>query len=557
MASLEAHRLIGTPGRWLTAGDFVSTDGCAAHELGLLGFPRAWPSAYYENQALRSLLGKKGVCRAGRVAVVRDASSEVAQYTHQIDKASLLPWQGPVNADRMQLATQLKVVEGWAVFERLELPCGESFVAMKYAWNVLPDGRWVDFSPWPSSWDQILLAESSQVQVAQKALQSSDWQLAQRLQKLHQMPVDSLQDNVLELPQDSKAGGRKNEMDVLKEELARALEEADAACLKLRMTEAKVAHLRQSQDMAPAVCKKPPTWGEQCVSVGALVEVQGAKASPDLNGERATVTRKETGGWRVRLSTGELHFLQEENLLVVDDAKERPDLTTVGTEVAGALQRPYGTIEYSLWPLVFSGFIRVRCSDHLVAQLNAQCDELLAMRNAPSHALFLQGEMKEGEQLTIRSPLPEFEEILLSCAAKLGEALIGEDDEGTNYVLDTVWTVHQMEGDYNPVHFHNNARSPFGFSSFLHLQLPPQVGQRQPAGECSSEDGGTSFIWKTDSASAEGPLECSGVLSVEMQEGYLHVFPQWVQHFVWPFRGRGERRTIAANIARLPPGMRG
>ena len=92
-----------------------------------------------------------------------------------------------------------------------------------------------------------------EVQVAQKALQSSDWQLAQRLQKLHQMPVDSLQvltlksrvakiykidhrittkpftldsncsvgsfnvcchvpgqsrleDNVLELPQDSKAG---------------------------------------------------------------------------------------------------------------------------------------------------------------------------------------------------------------------------------------------------------------------------------------------------------------------------------------------------------------
>lgn len=25
------------------------------------------------------------------------------------------------------------------------------------------------------------------------------------------------------------------------------------------------------------------------------------------------------------------------------------------------------------------------------------------------------------------------------------------------------------------------------------------------------QDGGTSFIWKTDSASAQGPLECSGV----------------------------------------------
>ena len=74
-------------------------------------------------------------------------------------------------------------------------------------------------------------------------------------------------------------------------------------------------------------------------------------------------------------------------------------------------------------------------------------------------------------------------------------------------------------------------------------------------------------------------------VSFDCQEGYLHVFPQWVlssrttrlpkklspaacvsslryllfvfscclgevQHFVWPFRGRGERRTIAANIAR-------
>eukprot|EP00913_Durusdinium_trenchii_P017900 g16819.t1 len=163
--------------------------------------------------------------------------------------------------------------------------------------------------------------------------------------------------------------------------------------------------------------------------------------------------------------------------------------------------------------------------------------------------------MTEGEQLTIQTPDPEFEEILLASAAMLGKTLIGDDDEGTTYALDTVWTVHQMEGDYNPVHFHNNARSMFGFSSFLHLQLPPQVGQRESPGEGGSEDGGTSFIWKTDSTATQGQLECPGVLSVEMQEGYLHVFPQWVQHFVWPFRGVGERRTIAANIARLPSGM--
>eukprot|EP00439_Symbiodinium_sp_Y106_P064264 s160_g10.t1 len=244
-------------------------------------------------------------------------------------------------------------------------------------------------------------------------------------------------------------------------------------------------------------------------------------------------------------STGDHPLLmleQEKRLRLVDDAKDKPDLSTFGTEVCGSLQRAYGTVEYSLWPLVFSGFVRVRCPDHLAA------------RGTPSHALFLQGEMKEGRQLTIQEPEPEYEALVLACVKMLGSALIGDDDEGTRYVLDTVWTVHQMSGDYNPVHFHNNARSPYGFSSFLHLQLPPQVGQRQNHG---SEDGGTSFIWKTDTAATEGGLECPGVLSVEMQaEGYLHVFPQWVQHFVWPFRGNGERRTIAANVARIPAGMR-
>ena len=35
----------------------------------------------------------------------------------------------------------VEVVEGWAIFERLELPCGESFVAMKYAWSATQAAR--------------------------------------------------------------------------------------------------------------------------------------------------------------------------------------------------------------------------------------------------------------------------------------------------------------------------------------------------------------------------------------------------------------------------------
>lgn len=90
---------------------------------------------------------------------------------------------------------------------------------------------------------------------------------------------------------------------------------------------------------------------------------------------------------QVRWADDSLGSVEERDLELLDLA--RPDLTTVGTEIAGSLARPYGTLEYSLWPLVFSGFIRVRLPGPLLKRLDAQCDRLLEERRAPSHALFL------------------------------------------------------------------------------------------------------------------------------------------------------------------------
>ncbi|CAE8672199.1 unnamed protein product [Polarella glacialis] len=233
------------------------------------------------------------------------------------------------------------------------------------------------------------------------------------------------------------------------------------------------------------------------------------------------------------------------------EATDRPDLSTFGTEVMGTISNKTADMQYQLWPLVHSGFIRVRCSDLLLAQLNAQCDAMYVERSCSSHALFLQGEMKEGKQLTIHVLIPEFAALLLSCATALGRALLGDDTESVEYVVDSAWSVHQLAGDYNPVHFHNNTRSDFGFSSFLHLQLPPQLNSRHKSGASREQEGVTSFLWKADSGSVGEGLECPGAHACELEEGYLYVFPQWVQHSVWPFRGPGERRTVAANIARL------
>jgi len=42
---------------------------------------------------------------------------------------------------------------------RLDQAVGAVFVAERYWWNSLPDGTWIDLSPRPSSWPQLLLVE--------------------------------------------------------------------------------------------------------------------------------------------------------------------------------------------------------------------------------------------------------------------------------------------------------------------------------------------------------------------------------------------------------------
>ncbi|CAJ1350825.1 unnamed protein product, partial [Effrenium voratum] len=140
----NARAPFGGFGRETTAGLLNRLEELTRHSLGRLGFPRGWPQVYYENKALRSLIGKKGLCPAGRVAVVGPTQEEDLAL---VGCGQVLPWQGRVNAQRLATTIgSLQAVQGWALFERLDLPASSAFVALRYAWNALPDGRWVDFT---------------------------------------------------------------------------------------------------------------------------------------------------------------------------------------------------------------------------------------------------------------------------------------------------------------------------------------------------------------------------------------------------------------------------
>mmetsp|Transcript_158119 Transcript_158119/g.291670 ORF Transcript_158119/g.291670 Transcript_158119/m.291670 type:complete len:1057 (-) Transcript_158119:452-3622(-) len=167
-------------GYWLNDDDFVSTaSDFSVRCLGTLGFPRDWPACYSQNKTLKLLVGKKGRCAPKRVAVVAVPSAE--------DRAavpadlSFQPLQSFANAERAEKVAGMSVIRGWIVFEQLDRPAGATFVAERYWWNALPDGKWVDFTPRPEAWPEVLLAEAAGASKSRARLTDAEAELAAKL----------------------------------------------------------------------------------------------------------------------------------------------------------------------------------------------------------------------------------------------------------------------------------------------------------------------------------------------------------------------------------------
>lgn len=149
--------VVGRVGYWLDSGDFVSTADLDAEHIGQIGFPRDWPGVYGSSKALKQLVGKKGKCAGKKVGVVPlpDASQ-----LSLVKGVQFHPLQSFSNAERAAKAAGIDIVRGWAVYEHLEKDVSEAFVAERFWWNSLADGTWVDFTPRPQMFQEMLLAEA-------------------------------------------------------------------------------------------------------------------------------------------------------------------------------------------------------------------------------------------------------------------------------------------------------------------------------------------------------------------------------------------------------------
>tara|TARA_B100000029_G_scaffold67406_1_gene60083 strand:+ start:283 stop:966 length:684 start_codon:yes stop_codon:yes gene_type:complete len=116
--------------------------------------------------------------------------------------------------------------------------------------------------------------------------------------------------------------------------------------------------------------------------------------------------------------------------------------------------------------------------------------------------------------------------------------------------IESMWTVSQFKHEYNPVHFHTEMKSledissNVQVSSVLYLKVPKNIS-RNLKNKKGSPDGAIEFI--SQGFGSELQSLSTGSRRFRPVAGHLYIFPSWLLHTVYPFVGKGERRSIAFN----------
>ena len=197
-----------------------------------------------------------------------------------------------------------------------------------------------------------------------------------------------------------------------------------------------------------------------------------------------------------------------------------------------------------------------------VTQLNEYLDGLLEEESRVTAADTLVGQISEGEQLRMdhsHSLVSGFSEFLCAMGVEYINAFMkgsGQMLDGARQVsMDELWSVHSYAGDYNPIHDHGT-QTVMGISCTTWTKVPPQITQGPRPGSqdyglynaSGESDGCLCFNYGQSSSWDKERLRPTQNIVVRPQVGRLYMFPQWMQHMVYPFKGEGERRTVAANL---------
>ena len=107
------------------------------------------------------------------------------------------------------------------------------------------------------------------------------------------------------------------------------------------------------------------------------------------------------------------------------------------------------------------------------------------------------------------------------------------------------WVVSQKENEYIPVHNHYNQRESCKISGVIYLKVPEQI--KQSNNNIAIKGGKDGQLVFTGMGGAD-LFSTTVQYNVPPEAGWLYLFPSTLNHQVYPFKGKGERRGISFNI---------
>jgi hypothetical protein len=200
----------------------------------------------------------------------------------------------------------------------------------------------------------------------------------------------------------------------------------------------------------------------------------------------------------------------------------------------------------------------------MIDDLNSYLDNLMVSEDREDHSKNLVGQIQSGQQLTMNAEDEKVirftqtinqlgMEYIKHFVRRIGSSKLFPDNMQVG--VDEMWSVHSYAGDYNPIHDHS-VPSITGLAATTWTKVPEQItkqkspndGEYNLFGASGNSDGFLAFNYGKTSSLDNPMLKPPTTCTIQPEVGKLFIFPIWLQHMVYPFKGEGERRTIAANL---------
>ena len=281
-------------------------------------------------------------------------------------------------------------------------------------------------------------------------------------------------------------------------------------------------------------------------------------------GESTTVRERETDGPftiddynEVMQGANETQQIKRADMINAQNEVSEKQQIDTGEEVP---KNP-GGIQLAMRPKTAVNMMRCQIPGEVTTEINSHIDDVIIPNNV-DHSKGLVGQIrqdKKSAQFTFPHEGDEvgemFSGVLQRLAKEFVDRSIGIECETS---MESMWTVHSYNGDYNPVHDHGT-RTPMGVSLIYYLKVPRCIERLgNPAEEfgglnesSGNVDGFTYLTWGSNGMRDINMLRPITEEYIKPEVGSLIMFPSWLRHGVMPFFSTvkdDERRTFSANI---------